>query len=74
MISYLFQEMQEGVLKSYGVGSVFAEEVDAFGREMGLEGEMVGGLEGKEREWTKLRRIGEGDTPRTILPPSAHSA
>ena len=59
VIYCLFREIEERVGKSHGVGSVFAEEVGGFKREMGLVEGMVVGRDAKEREWRKLRRIGE---------------
>ena len=56
----LLNEIEEGVIRSHGVGSVFAGEVEVFRRGIGLEGEMVVDRVAKEREWRKLRRIGEG--------------
>ena len=71
VIFYLFREVQEGVGKSHGMGSVFAGEVEAFGREMGLEGMVVGDVEAKEMEWKKLRtiseRVGERSGGRRLL-------
>ena len=60
VIFCLLREVEEGVGRSHGRGSVFAEEVEGLGREMGMEGWMVVGGEVEEREWRKLRRIGEG--------------
>ena len=60
VVWFLFREVEEGVGKSHGVGSVFWEEVGVFGREIGVEGGMAHPGEAKEREWGKLRRIGEG--------------
>ena len=60
VVFYLFKEVEEGVVKSHGRGSVFGEEVEVFKREIGLQEGAVMGVEAKEREWRKLRRIGEG--------------
>ena len=62
VVFYLFREIEEAVGKSHGKGSFFAEEVEAFGGEIGMVGKgVVGGSEElKAREWRKLRGIGEG--------------
>ncbi|KAL6720726.1 hypothetical protein ACLMJK_002651 [Lecanora helva] len=56
----LFQEVEEGVGRSHGVGSGFAEEVRGFGEGVGVRG---GSVERGvvEEMWGRLRRVAEGE-------------